>query len=93
MSQTGQKSPTHDVSKNLSATQSAEWLGVSLRTLARMRQDGTGPHFVMVGRRVLYPLTELRDYIALQTFSNTAEVKIARRGQEPRCEEAKRRDS
>lgn len=41
----------------------AELIGVSDRTLWGWRKTGIGPRFVRVGKRVLYPVDGLRDFV------------------------------
>ena len=38
-------------------------LGVSSATLDNMRRDGIGPRYVKFGKRVLYPKSEIVDYL------------------------------
>ena len=33
---------------------------ITLRTLARWRTDGEGPDFIKIGRRIVYPLADVR---------------------------------
>jgi len=38
-------------------------LGISSATLDNMRRDNIGPRYVKVGKRVLYPKSEIVDYL------------------------------
>lgn len=40
------------------------------QTLIRWRSAGTGPPFVRIGRRVLYPLAGVEQYEQANTFTN-----------------------
>jgi hypothetical protein len=42
-------------------------IGVSVKTLERWRQAGTGPRFFMIGGRCRYPLRDLVEFRELQT--------------------------
>lgn len=43
----------------------AEQLGISVKTLARMRKDGSGPPFKKIGRKhIRYPIADLEAWIA-----------------------------
>ena len=47
--------------------------GISKRTMDKMRQDGTGPAFVRVGkRRIGYTEQALTEWAAARTVRNTA---------------------
>lgn len=50
--------------KLLTRSQAAEYLGVSVSTLARWAMLRVGPNFVKIGGRVRYPLAMLDEYIA-----------------------------
>lgn len=43
--------------------QVAELLGVSVQTVARLRKRGVGPPYVRVGRRIVYRLTAVNEWI------------------------------
>lgn len=51
-------------SPHLSARQAAIWLGVSPRTLHRMRERGTGPDHYEFGHRFLYRMEDLERWAA-----------------------------
>jgi excisionase family DNA binding protein len=64
----------------LTTAQLADLLHVSLRTLERGRQDGTGVPFIKLGRRVLYRRSDVEDVLEALSFTSTAEVRRAREG-------------
>jgi predicted DNA-binding transcriptional regulator AlpA len=53
----------------LTASEAAQRLRRSVRTLARMRAEGRGPKFHREGGRVLYSTSEIAEWIAANTFS------------------------
>ena len=62
----------------LNQTEAADELRVSVRTLLRWRQDGTGPRFVRAGAtRVLYSTDDLRTWSAAHTFDSAAHEAMA----------------
>ncbi|BCO35496.1 helix-turn-helix domain-containing protein [Mycobacterium heckeshornense] len=54
----------------------AEALGTSPAGLAQMRYRGTGPAFVKVGRRVRYRWSDVRDYLAANTFDRSDRKRV-----------------
>ncbi len=64
----------HAEVETLLTTQQAAWLlGVSHKTLERMRVEGRGPRFVKVGRCVRYRQRDLLTWIANNTHQSTSE--------------------
>lgn len=61
-------------SELLNQREAAEFLRISVRTLERWRVEGREPNFVCVGRRRLYRLADLEDYITAHTVGSTAEA-------------------
>jgi excisionase family DNA binding protein len=47
--------------------QAANYLGVSENTLPRWRWQGFGPRFIKVGRKVLYRVEDLEDFLKGRT--------------------------
>jgi excisionase family DNA binding protein len=47
----------------LSIEETADYLKVSISTLARMRRDKNGPQYVQIGYRVMYRKEDLDAYI------------------------------
>ncbi len=54
----------HDESPHVSTRKAAAWLGVSARTLHRLREEGGGPDHYRFGRRVLYRCDDLKRWAA-----------------------------
>lgn len=51
----------------------AQMLGVSPRTMQRMRSEGWGPPYTRVGKRLIgYSESALRDYAKTRTFASHA---------------------
>ena len=63
----------------LDTAQAAEFLKISPRTLEKQRVVGGGPRFRKFGRRVLYALTDLRDWADERSYANTSEVQQVKR--------------
>ena len=58
----------------LNANQASVVLGgLAVRTLQKWRWEGKGPKYVKVGRRAMYRLRDLSDYIGAQTRSSTSD--------------------
>ena len=53
----------------------AAYLQLSPRTLERLRQEGSGPAYIKVGRRVLYSVTALTAWLAIRTVTSTSEAR------------------
>ena len=47
----------------LDTAQAARYLGLSPSTLARMRVTGEGPRYSKAGRRVIYDIRDLDDWV------------------------------
>ena len=60
-------------SQFLTEDEMSEWLGVSVRTLQRMRVEGNGPKFTKMGRRVLYNRAHVEAWLETRCFSSTSE--------------------
>ena len=60
----------------LTQEQLASRLDLSQRTLERMRNVGSGPRFAKVGKRVLYRLSDVEEWLAKHSFCSTAEAKL-----------------
>ena len=45
--------------KHLNEYQAADVIGLSVKTLRRMRHDMRGPNYIKLGRRVVYSETDL----------------------------------
>ena len=66
-------------SNYLDTEAAARYLGniIAGRQLAIMRQQGGGPKFVKVGRRVAYTVNDLDAWAASRTFGSTSESRRA----------------
>ena len=60
----GETTMNNGESPHLSARQAAAWLGVSARTLHRMRERGGGPDHYRFGHRFLYRMEDLERWAA-----------------------------
>ena len=47
---------------HLDSIQLARRLNISIKSLARMRQEGTGPRFLRIGARVIYRLSDVLEF-------------------------------
>lgn len=56
----------------LSARELAQRWTLSEKTLERWRMQGTGPKFIKLGSRVLYPLIEIAAHESARTRNSTA---------------------
>ena len=61
----------------LNSAEAAKLLNLSIRTLERMRVDGTGPRFLKAGKgqrsRVLYKPDDIHAWLKSQAFQSTSE--------------------
>ncbi len=48
---------------NVDTRRAAELIGMSKRTLEKWRSEGTGPPFLKLGRRVLYSVADLEEWL------------------------------
>ena len=60
----GETTMNNAESRHVSARQAAAWLGVSARTLHRMRERGGGPDHYRFGHRFLYRIEDLERWAA-----------------------------
>ena len=58
---------------NVDTRRAAELLGMSNRTLEKWRGQGTGPPFLKLGRRVLYSVVDLEEWIRSRRRRSTSE--------------------
>lgn len=57
----------------LAPRETAAHLGLSERTLERMRADGAGPPFTRLGvRRIAYRVSDIEEWAAARTFPHRA---------------------
>ena len=66
-----------NLSQYLTQIEAAKLLRIAPRSLERMRHQGTGPSFMKCGRRVLYTLETIDDWLQSRSFSSTAAAKRA----------------
>jgi excisionase family DNA binding protein len=59
--------------RKLSVQEAANFLGLSVSTLNKLRLTGTGPPYMKLGRRVLYDLHDLEAWAASRKRSHTSE--------------------
>lgn len=60
----GESDMNHEESPHLSVRKAAAWLGISARTLHRLREEGGGPDHYRFGHRILYRRDHLRRWAA-----------------------------
>lgn len=63
--------------QKLTPDQLATQLGLSIRTLERMRCAATGPRFIKVGKKILYCQADVDAWLAERRYASTAEAKRA----------------
>ena len=56
----------------------ADHVGLSVSTLEKLRLTGDGPIYVKLGRRVLYRLEDLEDWVAAHRYRSTSEYPESR---------------
>lgn len=61
----------------LNADDASQKLGISKSTLAKMRLDGTGPAYSKLGRRVVYRVEDLEDWVKANRFQSTSDYRPA----------------
>lgn len=59
------------MTKHLSTRELASRWGVRLSTLERWRASGLGPHFLRIGARVVYRLSDIEAYEQAHCFIST----------------------
>lgn len=57
----------------------AEYLGLSVSYLEKLRVTGGGPRFAAMGRAISYAVADLDAWAAARTVGNTAEARARRR--------------
>jgi predicted DNA-binding transcriptional regulator AlpA len=66
--------PLHDLpSRKLNVREAAQFLGLSVSTLNKLRLSGNGPQYMKFGRRVLYDLRDLEEWACDHRRSHTSE--------------------
>ena len=64
-------SPPHSLPPALDEAEAAAVLGVHPRTLANWRSQRRGPRYVAVGRRRVYRISDLEEYLEAHTVEVT----------------------
>ncbi len=62
-----------DLAKHLTTSQAAAYLGVSPEFLAKARVSGNGPAFARFGRKIVYRLIDLNEYVSKRVYRSTSE--------------------
>ncbi len=62
--------------RRLRTPEAAEYLGLSVSTLEKMRSGGGGPSFLAMGRAVSYAVADLDAWAAARTVRNTSEARM-----------------
>jgi len=62
------------IRKMLSALEAASYCGSSASTLAKLRLYGGGPHYVKLGRRVVYDPADLDQWLASHRRHSTSDT-------------------
>ena len=63
-----------DTPRVLAAKAAARFVGLSESTLAKLRLNGNGPTYCKLGRRVVYRLADLEQWLQSRTARNTSDV-------------------
>jgi predicted DNA-binding transcriptional regulator AlpA len=63
-----------NVAKVVPTAEAARVLGLSESTLAKMRLNGNGPIYCKLGRRVVYRLADLEQWLESRTTRDTADA-------------------
>jgi predicted DNA-binding transcriptional regulator AlpA len=67
----------YSLRKMLSAPEAAAYCGSSASTFAKLRLHGGGPHYVKLGRRVVYDPVDLDRWLASHRRASTSEGEAA----------------
>lgn len=70
--------PNPPAGRRLRTPEAAEYLGLSVSTLEKMRVSGGGPPFAAFGRAVSYAPADLDAWAAARTVRNTSEARMRR---------------
>ena len=61
--------------RKLNVSQAAEFLGLSVAFLNRLRSEGGGPLYSRLGTRCLYDVSDLEDWFASRKRSSTSDTR------------------
>lgn len=67
----------HDNDPVLNATAAANFLGLAVSTLAKLRCIGGGPRFLKLGRKVGYRRSDLSAYLDARLADNTSQATLS----------------
>jgi excisionase family DNA binding protein len=67
------KTMPNEPAQYLTPPEAAEYLRISVSTLAKLRVYGGGPAFTRIGRAIRYARTELDAFMAARTARSTSE--------------------
>ena len=62
------------------AEAAAQHLGIATSTLAKLRLSGDGPVFCKIGRRVIYRVDDLNDFLDSKVRSSTSDPGVTSAG-------------
>jgi hypothetical protein len=62
------------VPEALRATDAARMVGLTERTLAKLRLNGNGPIYCKLGRRVVYRIADLEKWLQSRATSDTSDA-------------------
>lgn len=63
-----------ELPKVIGAKAAARYVGLSESTLAKLRLNGNGPTYCKLGRRVVYRLTDLDQWLQSRTARDTSDA-------------------
>ena len=63
-----------NITKVVTTVEAARVLGLSESTLAKMRLNGNGPVYCKLGRRVVYRITDLEQWLQSRTARDTSDA-------------------
>jgi predicted DNA-binding transcriptional regulator AlpA len=72
--QSAPSAPKPLVPKVVTAKTAAQIVGLSESTLAKLRLNGNGPIYCKLGRRVVYRLTDLEQWLQSRTTRDTSDA-------------------
>jgi predicted DNA-binding transcriptional regulator AlpA len=65
---------TNKYEERLRVRDAADYIGLSISTLAKWRITGFGPRYIKAGARVLYDRADLDEWLKARRRSNTAQA-------------------
>lgn len=67
---------TKTASSLLNTPSAADWVRLSTSTMAKLRLTGKGPAYSKLGRRVVYRISDLDDWIEVHRHKSTSEYGV-----------------